>query len=333
MKKNCKVKKPTIWSYIGSFFLWFFLVAVVSVLIYGYLFPKTKAVVNPICICVIAVLITLRKHIIRICKKVVVMAKQSCEAKDTQFEKSVIIATPCPTSLVVSPYPQNVSIGTQLLDIDLMEGHDFEYWCAGLLRKNGFTNVVVTQGSGDQGVDILAQKDDIRYAIQCKCYSKDLGNTPVQEVAAGKMMPEYHCQIGAVMTNRYFTKGARDLAAATGTLLWDRDWIIAHIADNPSSYFSHQQNAALSADESDPLFFAAVDVVLKTSQASVSIIQRHLGLGYARAARIIDEMELQGIIGPFSGSAPRKILIKEEQWAKIKNRPGTPTPKWSVKSL
>lgn len=120
-------------------------------------------------------------------------------------------------------------IEAELLSIDLMEGHEFEYWCASLLRKIGFSNVEVTQGSGDHGVDILAAKDGIRYAIQCKCYSKDLGNKPVQEVNSGKMMPEYHCQIGVVMTNRYFTKGAKDLADATGTLLWDRDWIKKHM--------------------------------------------------------------------------------------------------------
>lgn len=105
--------------------------------------------------------------------------------------------------------------------IDKMEGHQFEHWCADLLKKNGFSSVEVTVGSGDQGVDVLARKDGIRYAIQCKCYSKDLGNKPVQEVNTGKTV--YRCQIGVVMTNRYFTKGAKDAADATGVLLWDRD--------------------------------------------------------------------------------------------------------------
>ena len=105
--------------------------------------------------------------------------------------------------------------------VDAMEGHDFERWCAEVLRGNGFSNVEVTQGSGDQGVDILAEKDGIKYAVQCKCYSSDLGNKPVQEVNAGKMI--YRCQIGAVMTNRYFTSGAKQAAEATGVLLWSRD--------------------------------------------------------------------------------------------------------------
>lgn len=107
--------------------------------------------------------------------------------------------------------------------VDAMEGHRFEYWCAEVLRKNGFWNVEVTRGSGDQGVDVFAEKDGIKYAIQCKCYTSDLGNKPVQEVNAGKAI--YHCQIGAVMTNRYFTAGAKEAAEATGILLWDRDTV------------------------------------------------------------------------------------------------------------
>lgn len=104
--------------------------------------------------------------------------------------------------------------------IDQMEGHDFERWCAELLKKCGYIDVEVTKGSGDQGMDVVAKKDEIRYAIQCKCYSSKLGNKPVQEVYAGKQM--YNCQVGAVMTNNSFTSGAIELAEKTGVLLWDR---------------------------------------------------------------------------------------------------------------
>ena len=64
---------------------------------------------------------------------------------------------------------------------------------------------------------------------------------------------------------------------------------------------------------------AAVDVILETQQASVSMLQRRLKLGYARAARIVDEMEEKGIVGPFQGSKPRTILITKEQWEARKN--------------
>lgn len=112
---------------------------------------------------------------------------------------------------------------SQNYNIEDMEGHEFESWCAELLRGNGFTAVDVTKGSGDQGVDIIAEKDEIQYAIQCKRYSTDLGNTPIQEVYAGKTL--YRCHIGVVMTNSHFTIGAKQLAKATGVLLWDGDKI------------------------------------------------------------------------------------------------------------
>ena len=201
-------------------------------------------------------------------------------------------------------FPQYGGLEAELLTVDLMEGHDFEYWCADLLRKIGFVNVIVTQGSGDHGVDVLAEKDGIRYAVQCKCYSKDLGNSPIQEVSSGKMMPQYHCQVGAVMTNRYFTKGAKELAEATGTLLWDRDWIKNHLS----------MPVSISKPNStrDVLYSAAVEAVLETGQVSVSMLQRQFDIGYARAARLIDEMEEAGVVGPFQGSKPRTILISKQ---------------------
>ena len=70
--------------------------------------------------------------------------------------------------------------------------------------------------------------------------------------------------------------------------------------------------------EGDEMLPAAVDVILETGQASVSMLQRRLKLGYARAARIVDEMEEKGIVGPFQGSKPRAILVTKEQWAAMK---------------
>ena len=71
--------------------------------------------------------------------------------------------------------------------------------------------------------------------------------------------------------------------------------------------------------DGDEMLPAAVEVILETGQASVSMLQRRLKLGYARAARIVDEMEEKGIVGPFQGSKPRAILITKEQWLAMKN--------------
>ena len=71
--------------------------------------------------------------------------------------------------------------------------------------------------------------------------------------------------------------------------------------------------------DGDEMLPAAVDVILETKQASVSMLQRRLKLGYARAARIVDEMEEKGIVGPFVGAKPRAILITKEQWEQMKS--------------
>lgn len=104
-----------------------------------------------------------------------------------------------------------------------MSGHDFEKYCAELLSLNGFSSINVTRDSGDQGIDIIAHKGNIKYGIQCKLYSNRVGNSAVQEAYSGKDF--YKCQIGAVLTNNYFTESARELATALGVVLWDGDYL------------------------------------------------------------------------------------------------------------
>ena len=68
----------------------------------------------------------------------------------------------------------------------------------------------------------------------------------------------------------------------------------------------------------DEMLPAAIECVVEAGQASTSLLQRKLKLGYARAARIIDEMEARGIVGPFEGSKPRQVLISRQQWIEMK---------------
>lgn len=107
--------------------------------------------------------------------------------------------------------------------MDEMEGHDFEYFCADLLEKSGFLEVEVTKGSGDYGADILAEKDGVTYAIQCKCYHSPIGVKAVQEAYAGR--DYYDRMVGAVLTNQYFTTPAVEAAKKLKILLWDRGYL------------------------------------------------------------------------------------------------------------
>ena len=89
---------------------------------------------------------------------------------------------------------------------------------------------------------------------------------------------------------------------------------------------SSDGDKSASATDGDELLPAAVEVILETGQASVSMLQRRLKLGYARAARIVDEMEERGIVGPFEGAKPRQLLVTREQWEQMQNGTYEPDP-------
>lgn len=99
------------------------------------------------------------------------------------------------------------------------------------------------------------------------------------------------------------------------------DEVIAKIEESVQEKEKGNAKAAVStetaADDGDELLPAAVEVVLETGQASVSMLQRRLKLGYSRAARLVDQMEERGIVGPFEGSKPRQLLITKAQWQEM----------------
>ncbi len=72
-----------------------------------------------------------------------------------------------------------------------------------------------------------------------------------------------------------------------------------------------------AGEDYDELLPSAIEVVVETGMASVSMLQRRLKLGYSRAARLVDQMEEKGVVGPFEGSKPRQVLITKEQWQEM----------------
>ena len=100
-----------------------------------------------------------------------------------------------------------------------LDGPEFEAYVALVLADNGFRHVEITKGSGDQGVDILAERGGKTYAVQCKNYAGAVGNFAVQEAYAGAQF--YGCDAAAVICPGSFTRGAKELAQSTGVILWD----------------------------------------------------------------------------------------------------------------
>lgn len=110
-------------------------------------------------------------------------------------------------------------------DIDYMSGQEFEQFLINnILPYDGFENISGTPYSGDYGVDILADKNGLSCAIQCKRFNQKVSPKAIQEVVAGRK--HYKCDKAIVITNSYFTENAKQLAEDNKIELLDRDYII-----------------------------------------------------------------------------------------------------------
>lgn len=121
----------------------------------------------------------------------------------------------------------------------------------------------------------------------------------------------------------FLQPGQEKLTRAQGSLISDKEIerVVDFIKKQAQPIFNEailkdQQRSSMVNTDKDEFYDEAVRIVMETNQASASILQRRLRLGYTRAARIIDSMEADGLVGPFEGSKPRRILIDREAWLK-----------------
>ena len=108
--------------------------------------------------------------------------------------------------------------------IDDLSGKDFELLCVKILKKRGYSNLILTPSTNDYGIDIIAESMGLKFAIQCKRSKSKIGNKAVQEAFSGKTY--YKCDVAVVVTNNYFTRQAIETANATEVVLWNRNILI-----------------------------------------------------------------------------------------------------------
>lgn len=123
-------------------------------------------------------------------------------------------------------------------------GVDFEYWCAQHLERQGW-NAIVTKSTGDQGVDIEVLRDGFRVVVQCKRYSKPIGNKAVQEVFTGRQ--HRSANAAAIIGTGGFTRSAIELASSTGVELFNAEDI--HLFSNKFGYSSNYRENVIEDDE------------------------------------------------------------------------------------
>lgn len=189
--------------------------AIVVVVLFNAVVMKNRAAIAICCAVALLLLVGLIAHLLETPEQRAERERKLQEAARAQKEEPAEAVRS-----VVSPVVRARAADDILDDVDHMDGIEFESWCAHLLERLGYENVETTVATGDQGVDIIAERKGMKYAIQCKRYNTLLGNSPIQEVYAG--MRFYDCRVAVVMTNSRFTKAAWELAEATGVKLWDR---------------------------------------------------------------------------------------------------------------
>ena len=124
-----------------------------------------------------------------------------------------------------------------------------------------------------------------------------------------------------------------DFVTSQGEVKYD-DAVMQEIEQKAAQEGKKKSGSAVDTDSvgaggdyDDEMFPKAVEVVVEAGMASTTLLQRKLKLGYARAARIVDELSEKGIIGPFEGSKPRKVLITKEQWYQMQANSSVSVPK------
>ncbi len=226
--------------------------------------------------------------------------------------------------------PQIVIIIDELADLMMVAAKDVEdaiCRLAQMARAAGMHLVIATQRPS---VDVITGiiKANIPSRISFAVSSQVDSRTILDMVGAEKLLgkgdmlfypsgaPKPTRIQGAFVSDKEVEKIV-DFVKNNSNTTYNED-IIEQIEKNNSTDKELDEQAVEEDDGTDPLLMEAIDVVVETRQASTSFIQRRFKVGYARAGRIIDQMEERGIISGFQGSKPREVLMPKERWEELK---------------
>ena len=239
----------------------------------------------------------------------------------------------------VKKLPTVVVVIDELADLMLVAAKEVEESIcrvAQMGRAAGMHLVVATQRPSADVITGLMKANipsRIAFAVASSMESRIILDTPGAEKLVGKGDMLYaplgdskptRVQ-GCFITPEEIERVVAFVKDAAGEAHYDQDVIekIQQAVDAKSDKGkAAPTDGAADGDDGDELLPAAVEVVLKTGQASVSMLQRRLKLGYSRAARLVDQMEERGYVGPFEGSKPRQLLITREKWQELQMAKG-----------
>ena len=229
----------------------------------------------------------------------------------------------------VGKLPQIVIIIDELADLMMVAKNDVEDAICRLAQKARAAGMHLVIATQRPSVDVITGliKANVPSRIAFAVSSQVDSRTILDSIGAEKLLgkgdmlyfpsgaPKPSRVQGAFVTDEEVEKIV-DFVKSNGTATYSEDILESIENSNKTDKELAQEQA--EDDETDPFLMDAIQTVVETGQASTSFIQRRFKVGYARAGRIIDQMEERGIISGYQGSKPREVLMTLEKWNELK---------------
>ena len=223
--------------------------------------------------------------------------------------------------------PYIVIVADEMADMMMTSGKDVEGHIIRLAQKSRAVGIHLVLATQKPTVDVITGliKSNLPARISFQVASRTDSRVVLDEGGAERLLGN-----GDML---YLAPGTSNVSRAQGTFVSDDE--VNGIIDYFSEYepeYSAEIAAAASAGSAetraedlknrDDLYEPAIDIVVREGRGSVSLLQRALGIGYGRAARLVDFMAEDGIVGDYNGSQAREVLFTPEQWAEFKAKEG-----------
>lgn len=226
--------------------------------------------------------------------------------------------------------PQIVIIIDELADLMMVAAKDVEEAICRLAQKARAAGMHLVIATQRPSVDVItglikanvpsriafavSSQVDSRTILDCSGAEKLLGKGDMLFYPVGSTKPQ-RVQ-GAFVSDDEVEKIVDFVKSNAGEVVYNNE--IIETIENSNKSDKELLESEASENTCDPLLNEAIETVVETGQASTSFIQRKFKVGYARAGRIIDQMEERGIISGYQGSKPREVLMSKERWEELK---------------
>ena len=237
-----------------------------------------------------------------------------------------------------STLPQIVIIIDELADLMMVSPKDVEDSICRLAQKARAAGMHLVIATQRPSVDVItgiikanipsriafsvSSQVDSRTILDMAGAEKLLGKGDMLFYPAGASKPT---RVQGAFVSDAEVEKIVDFIKAEGEVTYNEDIIEQIENSNKTDKEKDLESEQADDDGTDPFLMEAIDTVVETKQASTSFIQRRFKVGYARAGRIIDQMEERGVISGYQGSKPREVLMTKERWQELKMAQNAPT--------